>query len=301
MLFRNFSLHPGFFDSFKSTSLIARGIEKKIIDIEVVNWREDFGIGNYKQVDDKPYGGGNGMVLMTEPIYGALQEYEAISSFFKPPTQEIAHQKFTPNNPRFFEAWQKGLIKQPKATISLTPRGYPLNQQIVEWLSQNFDELNILCGRYEGFDHRVDEMVDLELSVGDFVLNGGESASLCLIEAVSRLRPGFITKEGSVLHDSFSTNLNRYGEHSEYIEGKNRLATSQRLRDEVATKKIDWKNSPNLFDQKKYIKEILPRIEHPQYTRSEVWNNWKIPDVLLSGDLKKIQTWRENWYKETAK
>ncbi|NJK71035.1 MAG: hypothetical protein HC932_02130 [Thermales bacterium] len=204
-----------------------------------------------------------------------------MSDFFDPPTQETVHQKKTPNNSRFFEAWQKGSIKQPKVTVSLTPRGYPLNQQIVEWLSENFEELNILCGRYEGFDHRVEEMIDLEISVGDFVLNGGEAAALCLMEAVSRLRPGFITKEGSVLHDSFSTNLNRYGEHSEYIEGKKRLATNKRLRDKVAVKKIDWKNSPNLFDEKNYFKETLPRIEHPQYTRSEIWNNWKIPEVSI--------------------
>ncbi|NJK71036.1 MAG: tRNA (guanine(37)-N(1))-methyltransferase [Thermales bacterium] len=81
MLFRNFTLHPGFFESFAQTSLIARGIKKNIIQIENVNWRDEFGIGGYKQVDDKPYGGGNGMVLMVDPIYRALQNMMRFLTF----------------------------------------------------------------------------------------------------------------------------------------------------------------------------------------------------------------------------
>ncbi len=297
MNFRIFTLHPDFFESFKSTSLIARGIEKKVINIETVNWRDDFGIGNYKQVDDKPFGGGNGMVLMAEPIVSALEKYDAVSQIKSTGSGE--YKRILPNNAQFWDAWQKGELANKKVTISLTPRGFPINQQIIEWLADSFDETNIICGRYEGFDSRVSDCVDLELSIGDFVLNGGEAASICLIEAISRLRPGFITKEGSVLHDSFSSNLNQYNEHGEYVFGKQRLAQSQNLRTQNSIKKINWQTHPNLFDNDLYMQQIAPKIEHPQFTRPQIWREVDIPKVLTTGDHKKIQKWRENWYKKT--
>lgn len=290
MLYRIFTLLPRIFDSFWQSSLIARGLEKEIIKYELVNYREQFAHGNYRQVDDRPFGGGSGMVLQVEPIFKALSHYKAVSGLFKLPTKEISHNKIVPNNRKFMEAVlnpQLKLYKTKKVTILLTPRGFPLNQIQLEFLSQNFQEINILCGRYEGFDHRVSELVDLEISIGNFVTNGGEVPAMALIEGVSRLIPGFITKNTSVLHDSFSKELNFHREESLYSK-KSRPDHNSLLN----PKQLDF-----LFDDEFWKKNILPRIEHPQYSRPEVWNNFKVPEVLLSGDHKAISNWRLNWYK----
>jgi tRNA G37 N-methylase TrmD len=289
MDFKIFTLHPDIFTSFKGNSLIARGFSQNIIDIETINWREKFGVGNYKQVDDKPFGGGSGMVLQTEPIYQALNEKNAISPLFKIPKEVEIHNRIEPNNQNFWH-YKNQNTNHKKVTISLTPRGFPLNQQICEWLTKDFEEINILCGRYEGFDARVSEFVDLELSIGDFVTNGGEVPAMCLIEAVSRLVPGFITKDTSVLHDSFSSELNKYQEQEELIVGKKRLESGKTIFE------VSKNNNINLFDNNFWRKNIAPSIEHPQYTRPEIWNNWQAPEVLIGGDHKKIHRWRNNWY-----
>jgi tRNA (guanine37-N1)-methyltransferase len=286
MKFNIFTLHPDIFNSFETNSLIARGIAKDIISIQKVNWRDKQGIGNYKQVDDTPYGGGSGMVLQAEQIYNSLHENNAVSPLYTTPTEPIEYQAIPPNNENFFEY----CLHNPhhkKVTVSLTPRGFRYNQQIAEWIAGRFDEVNLVCGRYEGFDSRVDKCFDLELSLGDFVLNGGEVAAMSLIESISRLIPKFITKNTSVSHDSFSSSLNYYGEHHEYIIGKNNLHKQQ-------GKEI-LKNNHSLFDNQKWIKNIAPKLEHPQFTRPEIWHNQKVPQVLLEGNHKLIQNYREKW------
>jgi tRNA (guanine37-N1)-methyltransferase len=296
MLFRLFTLHPDIFGGFINNSLIARGIANKVIDIQTLNWREDFGIGNYKQVDDKPFGGGSGMVLMADPILKAMESVGA-TTLKTHPKQDI-HASYLPNNSKFWEAVKNGTIQNKKVNILMTPRGFPFNQQVAEWVAESFEEVNILCGRYEGFDARVNDSIDLELSMGNFVLNGGEVGAMCLIEAVSRLVPDFITKNTSVLHDSFSSGLNDYSEfefsNSKQPVSKKKLLEKQKLDQQ----KLDAKNK-NLFDDNWWIDNVLPYIEHPQYTRPEVYNNQKIPEVLLSGNHKKIQEWRKKWYTQT--
>ncbi len=306
MLFRLFTLHPDIFGGFTSNSLIARGIANQVIDIQTVNWRENFGIGNYKQVDDKPFGGGSGMVLMAQPIIEAMQSTGCLSknleiglksnlentSEVQKPTQ---HNSYLPNNAQFWEAVKSGIIKNKKVNVLMTPRGFPFNQQTAEWMAESFEEINILCGRYEGFDARINDSIDLELSVGNFVLNGGEVGAMCVIEAISRLVPDFITKNTSVLHDSFSSGLNHYNEF-EFGNSKQPISKKNQLKkDELEIQKQNAKNK-NLFDNTWWINRILPHIEHPQYTRPEVWNNVAIPSVLLSGNHKNIQQWRNKWW-----
>lgn len=290
MLYNIFSLQPRIFDSFLNNSLIARGINQDIIRVNITNWREKYGIGGYKQVDDKPFGGGSGMVLQPDQIYQALFDKNLVSTLFNPPINETVHKKLLPNNSLFYQKWKENPESIRKVTVSLTPRGFPINQQLVEWLAGNFDEIGVLCGRYEGFDHRVNEMVDLELSLGDFVLNGGEVAAEALIECVSRLLPGFVTKSENVTHDSFSSELNYYHEQHEYVVGKHKL----QLQDKAT--KQEKKEISSLFDDNSWKANILPKIEHPQYTRPEVWHNLKVPEVLLAGNHKEIQKWRYNWW-----
>ena len=295
MHFRIFTLHPDIFTSFADNSLIARGLAQQVISLETVNWREKHGAGKRRQVDDKPYGGGSGMVLQGEPIYGALAEYNAVSPLFAEPREMTEYAKLYPNNADFFEYAAKH-PEHTSATISLTPRGHRYTQQTAEWLASRFETINLVCGRYEGFDARVDKAFDLELSLGDFVLNGGETASMCVVESVARLVPGFVTKDTSVLHDSFSSGGNYYSEAHEYIVGTHRLRQKPSLR-QTPTRATTVQN---LFSNEEWLREIAPHIEHPQFTRPEVWRNIRIPQVLLDGDHKKIQESRTRWLSNSS-
>jgi tRNA (guanine37-N1)-methyltransferase len=328
MQFKIFSLYPQIFQSFLDTSLVARGIAKDIINVKVIDWREKYGIGGYKQVDDKPFGGGSGMVLMADPIINAMEEHNAINFDYSAlgnkkstvilsgakdplPTQNTLQNNFvpTPNNSTF-----ENLIKQNrnnpnhpqirKVNILTTPRGFPFDQKIAQWIANEFDEVNILCGRFEGFDNRVNDYVDLELSMGNYVLNGGEVPAMAMVEAISRLVPGFITKDTSVLHDSFSQELNNYKEFefdnsrentknrmNKIKNGSNNDVILSRAKDPLATK-----DKKNLFSNSYWISNILPHIEHPQYTRPLEWKDKKVPSVLISGDHAKIQQWRMRWW-----
>jgi tRNA (guanine37-N1)-methyltransferase len=289
MQFNIFTLQPEIFSSFLSTSMVARGIAHSILNIDTINWRDQYGIGGYKQIDDKLYGGGSGMVLQVDPIFNALSDKNLISHLYNPSQEPKPYNKIYPNNPKFYTLWLEN--KPKKVSISLTPRGYRMNQKTVEWLADSFDEITVLCGRYDGFDHRVNEFVDLELSLGDYVLNGGEVGAMVLVEAVARLLPGYVTKSENVMHDSFSSGLNEYKEQSEYVIGKNKLSIVPIKQDE--SKQL----SVQLFDEENWKETVLPHIEHPQYTRPEIWQNLAIPEVLNSGDHKKIQKWRSVWWK----
>jgi tRNA (guanine37-N1)-methyltransferase len=279
MLFRLFSLYPNLFNSFESESLIARAIARNIISIEKINWREKYGKGNYNQVDDRPYGGGSGMVLQIDPIYQALKDYGAISPLFSSPSHPISYSRVIPNNHDFYNHWQNTNISN--VTISMTPRGFSFNQQIAQWLS-GFTQINIVCGRFEGFDARLSECVDLEISMGDFVSNGGEVPAMLMIESVARLVDGFVTKPSSVEHESFSASLNSYSEYSQFIKSSQTVATKPLL--------------SNLFDNQNWLRSQLPRLEHPQFSRPKIWHNHQVPELLLAGDHKQIHNWRNKWY-----
>lgn len=202
---------PDIFDSYLKQSLIARALKKKLIRINIHNlrkWTKD----KRRTVDDRPFGGGLGMVMKVEPIYKAVNA-----------------------------------IKKKKSKVILfTPRGKKFDQKIAHQLSK-MDQLIFICGRYEGVDERVAKNIaDIELSIGDFVLMGGEIPAMAVIETVSRLIPKVIAKE-------------------------------QLLKERV-TKDRDF-------------------IEYAQYTRPEVFKvkgkNWKVPEVLLSGDHKRIEEWKK--------
>ncbi len=276
MKFNIFTLYPQLFDSFLSTSLVARGIDKEVIKVNLINWRDKYGKGAHKQVDDKPFGGGSGMVLKCDPIYEALVEHNALGSL-SDQTKDIY-----PNNAKFYDLTKKEKIT--KVTISVTPKGFPITQDILYWLAQ-FEELNIVCGRFEGFDERVNNYIDCELSLGDFVLNGGEVPAMAIVEGVSRLTEGFITKSSSVDHDSYSKSNNFYNENSEY---------SKQVQN---NKKLSLDESVNLFDNKWWFSRVR-LLEHPVYTRPADFKGLKVPELLISGDHKLIQIWQLEWWKD---
>lgn len=179
------TIFPELFDSPLQASLLGKAIQKKLIEVRVCDVRR-FATDRHRTVDDIPYGGGAGMVMKVEPIVAAL---EATS--------------------------QQGQFAQGKKVrrIYLSPQGRRLEQGFLSEYLQ-YDQLILLCGRYEGVDARVEHWIDEELSIGDYVLMGGEFAALVFLEALVRLIPGVVGKEESVRHDSFSDGLLEYPQYT---------------------------------------------------------------------------------------
>ena len=190
------------------TSITGRALEKGTISLEAVNIR-DYAENKHHKVDDYPYGGGAGMVMQAAPVYGA---YEAV----------------------------KENMASPPRVVYLTPQGQVFHQKMAEELARE-ETLVFLCGHYEGIDERVlEEIVTDYVSIGDYVLTGGELPAMVMIDAISRMVPGVLSNEESARTESFSDNL----------------------------------------------------LEHPQYSRPEVWRGKNVPQVLLSGHHANIERWR---------
>lgn len=184
-----------------------KAIATKKLAVNLINIR-DYATDKYKTVDDKPYGGGTGMILKLQPIYDALMSLN--------------------------------LAKDPKNKIVLlSPRGKTYTQKMARNYSK-LKTLTLICGRYEGVDHRIRHFVSEEISIGDYILSGGELAALVLAESVTRLLPGVLEKADATTNESFSQDF----------------------------------------------------LEHPQYTRPDVFLGHKVPAVLLSGDHQKILEWK---------
>jgi len=189
MRFDVMTLFPEMFETFIQTSIIGRAIElKKIIEINTVNIR-DFSVSRQKKVDDAPYGGGNGVVMTFQPIYDTYKHLIENSHMFK----------------------ETGI--KPKV-IYMSPQGKTLTQKMCHELADN-EQLIILCGHYEGVDERIiEEIVDMEISVGDYVLTGGELPAMVLMDSVARLVPGVLSKEDCFIDESHSEGLLEYPQYT---------------------------------------------------------------------------------------
>lgn len=204
MKVRVVTLFPGFFAGPLTTSIVQRAISGGDLEVQLIDLR-DYGKGPHRQVDDAPFGGGAGMVLMVEPLYEALHPLS------------FTHR------------------------VLFSPAGRTLDQGVLDRLS-TYPEVTLVCGRYEGVDERVREhLIDEEISLGDFVLAGGEVAAAAVIEGVARLLPGVVGNPLSVEQESFRGGL----------------------------------------------------LEEPHYTRPATYRGWAVPEVLLSGDHRKIEEWRQ--------
>jgi tRNA (guanine37-N1)-methyltransferase len=181
MKFDILTLFPGMFSSPLQESILGRAIQKDLMEVRVINVR-DFALDKHQVVDDTPYGGGQGMVMKAEPIARAIE-------------------------------WAK--TEDPSAwTVYLTPQGKPFDQEKARSLSLR-PHLILLCGRYEGVDERVREMfIDEEISIGDYVLTGGELAAMVIIDAVSRFVPGVLGSAQSAEDDSFTNALLEYPQYT---------------------------------------------------------------------------------------
>jgi len=215
MRFHVLTLFPEMIEQAASHSIIGRAIAAGRVRLNAVNIR-DHAVNKHGQVDDSPYGGGAGMVMMAPPIFDAyervLREIAVEKTGFASAQKPMADDSNVMETG--FERMQK-LSPNPISVINFSPRGLVLTQQKVRELSAE-KELILICGHYEGIDERViEEIVTEEISIGDYVLTGGEPAALVLIDAVSRLIPGVLGKEESFLNESFSCEENLL-EHPHY-------------------------------------------------------------------------------------
>lgn len=229
------TLFPKMIEAFISESIIKRAIDKKIIEIKIINLRE-FTTDKYRTVDDKPYGGGTGMVLKIEPVFKAINEIK------------------------------KNIIGKKNHYILTSPRGIKYDQKKAEELSR-LDNIVIFCGHYEGFDERISAYFNEEISIGDYVLTGGEIAASVIIDSITRLIPNVLKKEEATQNESFlEIEINKL----EKIVGENETI--------------------KFLKEKK--KTVVKLLEYPQFTRPETFNGKKIPEILLSGNHKEIDKWR---------
>ncbi len=177
------TLFPDMFPGYLGQSLLHKAIEKGIVSVHVHNLR-DWTNDPHQKVDDRPYGGGPGMILMVEPVVAAVEAIQAMA-------------------------------ERPARIILLTPQGHRLNQQIIEQLAAH-ERFLFLCGRYEGFDQRIIDILNPEeISIGDYILNGGEVAAMVMIDTLVRMVPGVLGHEASSVEDSFSRG-NRLLEYPQY-------------------------------------------------------------------------------------
>jgi len=225
--FEIITIFPNIFDSYLKESLISRAQKKNLIKIHLHNLR-DFSDDARGTVDDRPFGGGLGMVLKVEPIFKAVKKIHS----------------HTP---------ERGSKKQKSKVILFTPRGKKFNQKMALQLSK-LDQIIFVCGRYEGVDQRVAEKIaDMELSIGDYDLMGGELPAMVAIESISRLVPGVLGKEALL-----KERITKSGGFIEYAQ---------------------YTRPPKFLLKQKFGR-----------ARPEIWS---VPKVLLSGDHKKIEEWKK--------
>jgi tRNA (guanine37-N1)-methyltransferase len=237
------TLFPEIIQQYSQMSILGRAQQKKVIKILAHNFRLHT-TDKHNHVDDHPYGGGPGMVLQVQPIFDCLKKIKAIKV-------GAIHEL----------PLRRGDIKKQKNTkiILMDPAGKKFDQRMAEKFSK-LDRLVLICGRYEGFDARIHKLVDERVSVGDYVLAGGELPALTIIEAISRLIPGVLGNEESLLSETHNAKC---------------ITSSE--------KKTDFT-----------LRVARSMKEYPQYTRPEDFMGWKVPKVLLSGDHKKIEEWRKS-------
>lgn len=217
------TLFPEMCEGVFSTSILGKAREKGIVSLNAVNFR-DFSGNKHNSVDDTPYGGGGGMVLKPDPIFAAVEHVLAASGNLELPRSEgeqagEADNVHTIHDDGNIAEYNGESTAQGKPRIILMcPQGRTYNQQIAEELAQE-EHLIFICGHYEGYDERIREhLVTDELSIGDYVLTGGELPALTVIDSIVRLQPGALGNETSAVTDSFSTGLLEYPHYTRPAE-----------------------------------------------------------------------------------
>ncbi len=221
------TLFPDLFQPFKEWSMIKKASEINSLDLKIHNLR-DWAINKHGTVDSRPYGGGPGMVLRIEPIYNAIQD--------------LTRNSLTRNS-------------KNRKTLLLSPKGKTFNQPMAGEFSQ-LDQIILICGHYEGVDERVRQhLVDADISIGNYILSGGEIPAMVVTDAVSRLLSGVLEKDTAAEVESFSPGLTKLLSKTSNLKAKS-------------------------------------LVEYPHYTRPKDFKGWQVPDILLSGNHQQIAEWR---------
>lgn len=254
MKFDILTLFPDAVYGYCSESILGRAQEKNLIKITAHNFR-DYSDDKHHKVDDAPYGGGAGMVLRVQPIYDCLKKIGVLSPHAR--------------------GGVRGGGRRKTKIIIMDPDGKKFDQSMAQKFSK-LDRLVLICGRYQGFDERIYKFVDEKVSVGDFVLSGGELPAMAIVEAAARLLPGVLGNQESLNNETFS-----FGNHGDIFSTVIPVKTGI-----YNGKKKDSRLREN--DKKNNDKKTEP----PLYTRPEDFLGFKVPKILLSGDHKKIEEWR---------
>lgn len=248
MQFEVLTLFPEIFSGYLTQSLLHKAIQKRLVSVRLHNLR-DWAEGRHLQVDDRPYGGGPGMVLMVEPVVKAVEAVQAMSS------ESIAAGSETETTRDKVTAETAA----PSEVILLTPSGERLNQRLVEELALTAPRKLLLCGRYEGFDQRVMDLLrPREISIGDYVLNGGEVAAMVLIDSLVRMVPGVLGDEQSSVEDSFSRG-NRLLEYPQYSRPREfrGLSVPQVLLNGNHKEITEWRRQQSLLRTRERRQDLL--------------------------------------------
>lgn len=231
MLITILTLFPQTILPFLESSILKQAQQKKLARFNLINWR-DFATDKHKTVDDHPYGGGAGMLLMVEPMVKAIK---------------LAEKKFGPAH-----------------KILLSPQGQLWQQaQALRLVQKDPKHLLLLCGHYEGCDERILDYVDEQISIGDYVLSGGEAAAMVVVDSLVRLIPGVLKKESATQQETFM--------------------------------QVDKQELFKLTGDKTVLEQSAEKItllEYPQYTKPEQFEGKAVPKVLLSGNHQEIHKWR---------
>jgi tRNA (guanine37-N1)-methyltransferase len=290
MRFDIVTIFPEFFAGPLDYGIVRRAREAGLIDIGITDLRA-FTHDRHRTVDDRPFGGGEGMVLKPEPLFEAVESLlgcatptsnTATSGSTTPDTatSDSATPDFTTraDSANASAAWPPA----GTAVILLSASGKLFRQPLARKLA-GFDRVVFLCGRYEGVDERVAEhLATEELSIGDFVLSGGELAAALVIDAVTRLIPGALGNEASAIHESFSAASSDDAQSSISAARTNEINETAQITADPRARITKNANSPA---------PIL--LDFPHYTRPADFRGWGVPETLMSGNHEEIRRWRE--------
>lgn len=267
MRFDILSLFPEIVSAYCNESILGMALERGICEINLHNPR-DFSKDKHKKVDDTPYGGGAGMLLSVQPYYDCLLSILGGADVPRALPEAVGSSSHG----------RKALhLDEATELIIFSPRGETLNQSMVASLAQK-KQLIMLCGRYEGFDERLYSLATREISLGDFILTGGELAAMAVVDSVVRLLPTALGDEASYISDSFSC--------AEEMFNLRACALTKAERGRLES----LVQSFGISSIAKFEKTLL--LEHPHYTRPKDYLGMMVPDVLQSGDHKRILFWR---------
>ena len=254
MRFDLITIFPEFFTGPLDYGIVRRAREANLIETHVHDLRA-FTHDRHRTVDDRPFGGGEGMVMKPEPLFAAVESLI--------PSAAASAGEATQRDPR-------------TAVVLLSAAGTMFRQETARRFAQ-LDRIVFICGRYEGVDERVVEhLATDEISVGDFVLSGGELAAAMVLDAVTRLIPGALGNEDSIVNESFSEPLANHNELTR--KSMTRTASLKTTADTTI------RNS-----------QVTPRgiLDYPHYTRPPSFRGWDVPEILLGGNHEEIRKWRE--------